>query len=61
MTISTSASPCLAIYSSDCRLRRLPKTRAVEVLEQVGLADHASFNTEKLSPGLSRRLAREEV
>ncbi len=40
-----------------CRLRRLPKTRAVEVLEQVGLADHASFNTEKLSPGLSRRLA----
>ena len=40
-----------------CRLRRLPKTRAVEVLDQVGLADHASFNTEKLSPGLSRRLA----
>ena len=40
-----------------CRLRRLPKTRAVEVLEQVGLADHASFSTEKLSPGLSRRLA----
>jgi len=40
-----------------CRLRRLPKTRAVEVLEQVGLADQASFNTEKLSPGLSRRLA----
>ena len=40
-----------------CRLRRLPKTRAVEVLEQVGLSDHASFSTEKLSPGLSRRLA----
>jgi ABC-2 type transport system ATP-binding protein len=40
-----------------CRLWRLPKTRAVEVLEQVGLADHANFNTEKLSPGLSRRLA----
>jgi ABC-2 type transport system ATP-binding protein len=40
-----------------CRLWRLPKTRAVDVLEQVGLADHASFNTEKLSPGLSRRLA----
>ena len=33
-----------------CRLRRLPKTRAVEVLEQVGLADHASVNAEKLSP-----------
>ncbi|MCJ7694169.1 MAG: LytTR family transcriptional regulator DNA-binding domain-containing protein, partial [Anaerolineaceae bacterium] len=40
-----------------CRLWRLPKTRAVEVLEQVGLADHASFNKEKLSSGLSRRLA----
>jgi ABC-2 type transport system ATP-binding protein len=40
-----------------CRLRRLPKTRSVEVLEQVGLSDHANFNTEKLSPGLSRRLA----
>lgn len=40
-----------------CRLWRLPKTRAVEVLEQVGLADQASANTEKLSPGLSRRLA----
>ena len=40
-----------------CRLWRLPKTRAVEVLEQVGLADHASASTEKLSPGLSRRLA----
>jgi len=40
-----------------CRLRRLPKTRAVEVLEQVGLADHASIIAEKLSPGLSRRLA----
>lgn len=39
-----------------CRLRRLPKTRAVEVLEQVGLADHAGVNVEKLSPGLSRRL-----
>jgi len=39
------------------RLRRLPKTRAVEVLEQVGLADHAGVSAEKLSPGLSRRLA----
>lgn len=40
-----------------CRLWRLPKTRAVEVLEQVGLADHAGIIAEKLSPGLSRRLA----
>ena len=40
-----------------CRLRRLPKTRAVGVLEQVGLADHSSVSAEKLSPGLSRRLA----
>jgi ABC-2 type transport system ATP-binding protein len=40
-----------------CRLQRLPKTRAAEVLEQVGLSDHAKFKTEKLSPGLSRRLA----
>jgi ABC-2 type transport system ATP-binding protein len=40
-----------------CRLRRLPKTRALEVLEQVGLADHAGAIVEKLSPGLSRRLA----
>jgi len=39
------------------RLHRLPKTRSVEVLEQVGLADQAAANMEKLSPGLSRRLA----
>ena len=39
-----------------CRLRRLPKTRAVEVLEQVGLTDHASVNADELSPGLTRRL-----
>jgi ABC-2 type transport system ATP-binding protein len=40
-----------------CRLYRLPKTRPQEVLEQVGLADQAQTNAEKLSPGLSRRLA----
>lgn len=40
-----------------CRLRRLPKTRALEVLEQVGLADHSGVSAEKLSLGLSRRLA----
>ena len=40
-----------------CRLRRLPKTRVGEVLEQVGLADHAHTRVEKLVPSLSRRLA----
>lgn len=39
------------------RLRRLPKSRAVEVLAQVGLADHAEVRVEKLPSGLSRRLA----
>jgi ABC-2 type transport system ATP-binding protein len=38
-------------------LRRLPATRPLEVLEQVGLVDHADANPENLSPGLSRRLA----
>jgi ABC-2 type transport system ATP-binding protein len=40
-----------------CRLYRLPRTRSIEVLEQVGLADQANVITDKLSPGLSRRLA----
>lgn len=40
-----------------CRLHRLPKTRSMEALEQVGLADQAHTSAEKLSPGLSRRLA----
>ncbi len=40
-----------------CRLWRLPKARAFEVLEQVGLADQASTSTETLSPGFTRRLA----
>jgi len=40
-----------------CRLYRLPKTRAMEILEQLALADHAQTPAEKLSPGLSRRLA----
>ena len=39
------------------RLYRLPKTRPMQVLEHVGLADQAQTSTEKLSPGLSRRLA----
>ncbi len=44
----------LQFYS---RLYRLPKARPLEVLEQVGLADQARTSAEKLSPGLSRRLA----
>jgi ABC-2 type transport system ATP-binding protein len=40
-----------------CRLYRLPKTRSIEVLELVGLADQANEITDKLSTGLSRRLA----
>lgn len=39
------------------RLYRLPKARPYEVLEQVGLVDQAGTIAEKLSPGLSRRLA----
>lgn len=44
----------LLFYS---RLLRLPKTRVVEVLEQVGLPDHAQTHVNKLSPSLARRLA----
>lgn len=40
-----------------CRLYRLPKARAIEVLEQLALAGYAQTSAEKLSPGLSRRLA----
>ena len=40
-----------------CRLRGLPKSRAEQVLAQVGLADHANAGLEKLPPGLARRLA----
>ncbi len=40
-----------------CRLRRLPKARALEVLTQVGLADQADTVVEKLSLSLARRLA----
>jgi len=39
------------------RLYRYPKSRSSEVLEQVGLADQAEMVADKLSPGLSRRLA----
>ena len=40
-----------------CRLRRIPKSRAEEVLVQVGLADQALTRVEKLPSGLARRLA----
>lgn len=40
-----------------CRLYRLPKTRAFEVMESVGLADQVNVIVDKLSPGLSRRLS----
>jgi len=49
-----SVSDNLQFYS---RLYRLPRSRASEVLEQVGLADQAGTTVEKLSPGLFRRLA----
>jgi ABC-2 type transport system ATP-binding protein len=49
-----SASGNLQFY---CRLYRFPKSRSLEVLDQVGLADQAETVTDKLSPGLSRRLA----
>ncbi|MBN1933254.1 MAG: LytTR family transcriptional regulator DNA-binding domain-containing protein [Anaerolineae bacterium] len=40
-----------------CRLRGLPKSRADEVLTQVGLVDRANVGVEKLGSGLARRLA----
>jgi ABC-2 type transport system ATP-binding protein len=40
-----------------CRLYGLPKSRADEVLSQVGLADHARARLDKLASGLARRLA----
>ncbi len=46
-----------ANLSFHCRLHRLPRSRATKVLSQVGLADHAGAKMEKLSSGLTRRLA----
>jgi ABC-2 type transport system ATP-binding protein len=40
-----------------CRLRRLPKSRADEVLTQVGLADHRDVRAADLPSGLLRRLS----
>ncbi len=47
----------LANLSFHGRLYGVPKTRAREVLDQVGLADRANANIEKLPSGLARRLA----
>ncbi len=40
-----------------CQLYGLPKTRAIEILEQIGMADQANTNLDKLPSGLLRRLA----
>lgn len=40
-----------------CRLRDIPRSRADEVLVDVGLADHAQLRADRLSSGLLRRLA----
>ena len=40
-----------------CRLRRIPESRAAEVLVQVGLADQALTRVEELPSSLARRLA----
>ena len=47
----------LANLEFQCRLYGLPKTRAAEVLAQVGLADQARAKVDKLSSSLLRRLA----
>ncbi len=40
-----------------CRLRRLPTSRARDVLVQVGLTDHGTMPAGRLPHGLARRLA----
>src|SRR5512135_1541148 len=40
-----------------CALYGLPKTRALEILEQIGMADQANTSLDKLASGLLRRLA----
>jgi ABC-2 type transport system ATP-binding protein len=47
----------LANLALHCRLYGLPIARAHEVLAQVGLADQANANLDKLPSGLLRRLA----
>jgi ABC-2 type transport system ATP-binding protein len=51
-----SRSP-LANLAFHCRLYGLPRSRAEEVLAQVGLADQANARLDKLPSGLARRLA----
>ena len=40
-----------------CQLYNLPKSRSLEILELIGMADQARARTDKLSSGLQRRLA----
>jgi ABC-2 type transport system ATP-binding protein len=47
----------LANLPFHCQLHGLPKSRAQETLTRVGLADRVHAKTEKLAPGLARRLA----
>jgi ABC-2 type transport system ATP-binding protein len=47
----------LANLAFHCQLHGLPRSRARETLARVGLADRANAKTEKLAPGLARRLA----
>lgn len=47
----------LANLNFQARLRGLPKECAIDVLDRVGLADHADFPAGKLSSSLLRRLA----
>ena len=49
-----SAQSNLTFY---CQIHGLPSTRADEILEQVGLRDHAHETVNKLSGSLKRRLA----
>jgi ABC-2 type transport system ATP-binding protein len=51
-----SRSP-LANLAFHCRLYDLPRSRAEEVLVQVGLSDQANARLERLPSGLARRLA----
>ncbi len=46
----------LANLEFQCRLYGLPKSRAAEILSQVGLGDQANSKPEQLSSSLSRRL-----
>lgn len=47
----------LANLAFHCRLYGLPKSRAEEVLAQVGLSDQANARLDRLPSGLARRLA----